>query len=428
MTLQARLAARGKLSEEMRIVAKDEGLTPNQVRQGVARGSIVILKSSAHEEAHPAAVGQGLRVKCNVNVGTSPDLCDLSLELEKVKVAVKHGTDTLMDLSLHGNLDEIRRALIKATDKPFGSVPVYQAIVEAKAKKGSTADMSEDDLFDVIERHIKDGVDFMTIHAGISKQTVEELAKHPRLMGIVSRGGCLLASWMKQNEKENPLLENFDSLLEMVQECDVTLSLGDALRPGCIFDSTDHHQVQELLTVARLVERAREKGVQVVVEGPGHLPLDQVVNNVKMAKSICKEAPFYVLGPLVTDVAPGLDQIVSAIGGAVAASAGADWLCVVTPSEHLGFPLVEDIKQGLLATKVAAHAADIVRLGKKASDWDYKIDLARVELDWSSQFKRALDPELARRIHQRVKSRSIGCSLCGEYCALSLSKRLRGSS
>ena len=421
MTTQMEAAREGRETEEMRIVAADEGETPQNIRRRVAEGTVIIARNIQRESVRPIGIGKGLRIKVNANIGTSLDMCDLNLEIEKAKIAIKYGADTVMDLSTGGDLDEIRRAIIKAVNSPVGTVPIYQAAIEAAKKKGSIVHMTEDDIFNTIEKHAKDGVDFMTVHCGVTKETVEKLAKQPRLMGIVSRGGTFLAAWMLNNGEENPLYKNYDYLLEIAAKYDFTLSLGDGLRPGCIFDSTDYYQIQELLTIGRLVERAREAGVQVMVEGPGHLPLNHVEINVRLAKSICKDAPFYVLGPIVTEIAPGYDHIVSAIGGALAGLAGADFLCYVTPSEHLGLPSLEDVKEGVIAARIAAHAADIVRLGDKASLKDLEMAKARANLDWKRQIENSVDPEKAIKIRGRTKLKSPEtCSMCSEYCAIKM--------
>ncbi|MEM0010234.1 MAG: phosphomethylpyrimidine synthase ThiC [Candidatus Bathyarchaeia archaeon] len=416
-------ALEGYETEEMRLVAEEEGESPQSIRMRVAEGSVIITRNIVRENVHPIGIGKGLRIKVNANIGTSPDLCDINLEMEKASVAVKYGADTIMDLSTGGNLDEIRRAILKTVKVPVGTVPIYQAAIEAARNKGSIVYMSEDDIFNVIERHAKDGVDFMTVHCGVTKDIVEKLAKQPRLMGIVSRGGVFLAAWMLHNGEENPLYKNYDYLLEIAAKYDFALSLGDGLRPGCIFDSTDYFQIQELLTIGRLVERARQAGVQAMVEGPGHLPLNHVEANVKLAKAICKEAPFYVLGPVVTEIAPGYDHIVAAIGGALAGLAGADFLCYVTPSEHLGLPTVEDVRDGVIAARIAAHAADIVRLGPKAAAKDLEMAKARASLNWKKQIENAIDPKRAMEIRGRVKLTSPEtCSMCSEYCAIKLLK------
>jgi phosphomethylpyrimidine synthase len=416
-------AKKGQITEEMRIVAKDEDVLPQRIRQRIAKGTVIITRNVQRENVHPTGIGEGLRTKINTNVGTSPDLCDLNLEIEKAKIAVKYGTDTLMDLSIGGNIDENRKAILKAVNVPIGTVPIYQAAIEAAKKRGAIIHMTEDDIFNTIERHAKDGVDFMTVHCGVTQQIVKRIAKHPRLMGIVSRGGTFLTAWIFHHEKENPLYANYDYLLEIAAEYDFALSLGDGLRPGCIFDSTDWPQIQELLTIGELVERARAANVQAMVEGPGHLPLNHVESNVQLEKSICKGAPFYVLGPVVTEIAPGYDHIVGAIGGALAGLAGADFLCYLTPSEHLGLPTLEDVKEGVIATKIAAHAVDIVKLGFKASARDLAMAKARANLDWKKQFENALDPEKAMKIRSRVKlKRPETCSMCSEYCALKVLK------
>jgi phosphomethylpyrimidine synthase len=412
-------AKKGQLTEEMRTVAKDEDEQPRRLLRRIAKGTVIIPRNVRRENVHPIGIGEGLRTKINTNIGTSPDLCDLDLEIKKAKIAVNYGTDTLMDLSINGNLDEIRRAVLKAVSVPVGTVPIYQAAIEAVKKKGAIIHMTEDDIFNAIEKHAKDGVDFMTVHCGVTQQIVQRIAKHPRLMGIVSRGGTFLTAWILHHKKENPLYENYDYLLEMATNYDFALSLGDGLRPGCIFDATDWHQIQELLTIGELVERARAANVQAMVEGPGHLPLNHVEPNVQLEKSVCKGAPFYVLGPIVTEIAPGYDHIVGAIGGALAGLAGADFLCYLTPSEHLGLPTLEDVKEGVIATKIAAHAVDIVKLGSKAMTRDLAMAKARAKLNWKEQFENALDPEKAMRIRSRVKlKRPETCSMCSEYCAL----------
>lgn len=414
-------AGLGQITDEMRIVAKDEAISPRKLCRRIAKGTVIITRNLERRRVHPIGIGEGLRIKVNANIGTSTDLCDPNLELEKARVAMKYGADTIMDLSIAGDLDIIRKSIIEAIEAPIGTVPIYQAAKEAVDKKGAIIHMTEDDIFNIIEKHARDGVDFMTIHCGVTKQLVEKLAKHPRIMGIVSRGGTLLAAWILYHEKENPLYANYDYLLEIAREYDFAISLGDGLRPGCIFDATDWAQIQELITIGELVEKARATRVQVMVEGPGHLPIDQVIANVKLEKAICKGAPLYVLGPVVTDIAPGYDHIVGAIGGALAGLAGADFLCYVTPAEHLALPSVEDVKEGVIAAKIAAHAANIVRLGVKASNRDLAIAKARANLNWNEQLKWALDPEKAKQIRERVKTKTPEvCSMCGNYCAIKI--------
>jgi len=418
---QIKAAKEGKITDEIRTVARDEGQSPQSIRQRLAEGKVIITRNTQRESVHPIGIGKGLSTKINANIGTSPDLCDLELEIEKAKIAVKYGADTIMDLSTAGDLDEIRRKIIKTVNVPLGTVPIYQTAIEVAKKKGSIMHMTEDDIFRTIEKHAKDGVDFMTVHCGVTQQIVKRLAKHPRLMGVVSRGGTFLAAWILHHKKENPLFANYDYLLEIATEYDFALSLGDGLRPGCIFDSTDWPQVQELLAIGELVERAKAANVQAMVEGPGHLPLNDIKANVQLEKSICNGAPFYVLGPVVTEIAPGYDHIVGAIGGALAGFAGADFLCYLTPSEHLGLPNLEDVKEGVIATKIAAHAVDIVKLGSKAAARDLAMAKARANLNWKKQIENALDPEKAMKIRGRVKLKSPEtCSMCSEYCAIKI--------
>ena len=414
----------GRITEEMRTVAESEGVSSERIRRGVAHGTLIIPRNIRREGGHPLGIGEGLRTKVNTNIGTSPDLCDLNLEVEKAKIAVRYGTDTLMDLSTGGSLDAIRQAILKAVNVPVGTVPIYQSAVEAVKKKGAIVHMTEDDIFGAIEAHARDGVDFMTVHCGVTQQIVKRIAEHPRLMGIVSRGGTFLAAWMLHHNKENPLYANYDYLLELAQKYDIALSLGDGLRPGSIFDATDWPQVQELLTIGELVKRARAANVQAMVEGPGHLPLDHIKFNVQLEKSVCKGAPFYVLGPLVTEIAPGYDHIVGAIGGAFAGLAGADFLCYLTPAEHLGLPTPQDVKEGVIATKIAAHAVDIVKLGSKAAAKDLEMAKARANLDWKKQLEIALDPDKAKEIRSRVALKSPeACSMCSQYCAIKILKK-----
>jgi len=423
MVNQVKAAKMGQITEEMQIVAKDEDESPRKICKRVAAGSVVITRNIERENVIPIGIGEGLRTKINTNVGTSTDMCDLNLEVEKAKIAVNYGTDTVMDLSTSGNLDEIRRAVLNAVNVPIGTVPIYETAIETVKNKGAIIHMDEDDIFNTIEKHAKDGVDFMTLHCGVTQQIVKRVAKHPRLMGIVSRGGTFLAAWILHHKKENPLYANYDYLLEIAKKYDFTLSLGDGLRPGCIFDATDWPQVQELLTIGELVERARAADVQAIVEGPGHLPLNQIESNVQLEKSVCKGAPFYVLGPVVTEIAPGYDHIVGAIGGTLAGLAGADFLCYLTPAEHLGLPTLEDVKEGVIVTKIAAHAVDIVKLGSKAAVRDLTVAKARANLDWKKQIENALDPEKAQKIRSRIKLKSPEtCSMCSQYCAIKILK------
>jgi phosphomethylpyrimidine synthase len=400
-------------------VAEREGISAEKVAKGVASGRIVIPYNPVHDPI-ALGIGEGLRVKVNVNLGTSMDASSPNEELEKAAVAIKHGADTIMDLSTGGDIDAIRRSIVKAVKVPIGSVPIYQAGLEL-ARKSSVVDMTVDDIFNGIERHAKDGIDFMTVHCGVTREAVELLRRTGRITDIVSRGGAFLAAWIVHNGEENPLWSDYDYLLELAQKYEFTLSLGDGLRPGCTADATDAAQIKELLTLGECVKRARETGVQSMVEGPGHVPLHQIEANVRLEKSVCDGAPFYVLGPLVTDIAPGYDHITGAIGGALAAWYGADFLCDVSPSEHLCLPTVEDIKVGTIASKIAAHAADMTR--GIDTNLDDDISLARKNLDWKRQFELCMDSELAGlRRQERGPSEEEVCSMCGEYCAIRIIK------
>jgi len=409
----------GKVTEEMVMVAKKEEVDVNILRRRIAEGKVVLPKNVGRD-CEVIGIGEGLTTKINANIGTSSEFCNLDYELEKAKTAVKYGADTIMDLSTGGDLDTIRRRILREIKVPVGTVPIYQAGIEAIQKHGAIVNMTEDEIFGVIEKHAKDGVDFMTIHAGITKEIVERLVKNPRVTGVVSRGGVFLASWILHNKKENPLYKNFDYLLEIAKKYDFCISLGDALRPGCLADASDWYQIQELLNVQRLVKKCWEANVQVMVEGPGHLPLNQVESHVLLEKSLCEGAPFYVLGPVVTDIGAGYDHIVGAIGGAVAAMAGADFLCYVTPAEHLGLPTVEDVKEGVIAAKIAAHTADLVKLGEKRLKIDFEMAKARAELNWEKQYMLSVDPEKAKELRERVKPKAGACTMCGEYCVFKI--------
>ena len=392
----------------------------------MADGTIVIPSNIKHANLVPGGIGQGLRTKINANIGTSSDYGDVNTELEKLRIAVDAGADTVMDLSTGGDIPTIRRAIIAASSVPIGTVPIYQAGIEAIEKYGAIVKMTADNIFAVIEENCRDGVDFITVHCGVTQPAIARLKQQGRVADVVSRGGAFLIGWMLYNERENPLYEQYDRLLELAKEFDVTLSLGDGMRPGSLADATDRPQLEELLSLGELVERAWQAGVQVMVEGPGHLPLNQIEANVQLEKTICKGAPFYVLGPLVTDVAAGYDHITGAIGGAMAAAAGADFLCYVTPAEHLGLPDAEDVRQGVIASRIAAHAADIVKGVKGASDWDRKMSMARKKLDWEEQARLSLDPERSRKGHTVHVSSGTACSMCGKYCAMALMEKYLG--
>lgn len=425
---QLELAKEGTISPQMRLVAENEGVEVEFIRRGVAEGTIVIPANTNHTSLVPCGIGQGLKTKVNANIGTSSDFGDTDTELEKLRVATSCGADTVMDLSTGGDISNIRRAIIASSPVPIGTVPIYQAGIEAIDKRGAIVKMTVDDLFAGLEEHARDGVDFITVHCGVTRSAVDKLREQGRVADVVSRGGAFLIGWMLHNEHENPLYEYYDRLLEIAREFDVTLSLGDGMRPGCLADATDRAQLEELLVIGELVSRARAAGVQAMVEGPGHLPLNQIEANVQLEKTICQRAPFYVLGPLVTDVAAGYDHITGAIGGAIAGAAGADFLCYVTPAEHLSLPDPEDVRQGVIASRIAAHAADIVKGIKGASEWDRKMGVARKKLDWEEQARLSLDPELARQVHSKHASTGKACSMCGKFCAMELVEKYLGVS
>jgi len=417
---QVELARKGVVSPQVKHVAKQEGVQSDFVLQGLIEGTIVIPANPNHKNLIPCGIGKGLKTKVNANIGTSSDFCDLDTELRKLQAAIDSGSDTVMDLSTEGDISAIRRALTTSSPLPIGTVPIYQAGIEAIKKHGTIVDMTVGEIFAVIEEQAKDGVDFMTVHCGVTQASVARLKNQGRITDIVSRGGAFLTGWMLHNEEENPLYQYYDRLLDLAHKYGFALSLGDGLRPGSIADATDRAQIEELIIQGELVKRARKAKVQVFVEGPGHLPLDQIASNVQLAKSLCHGAPFYVLGPLVTDIGTGYDHITGAIGGAIAAAAGTDFLCYVTPTEHLSLPDVEDVKQGVIASRIAAHAGDIVKGIKGAKEWDEKMSIARKNLDWATQAKLSLDPQLSRQIHSKIPTREKTCSMCGKYCALAI--------
>ena len=412
-------ALKGIITKEMKRVAAEEGISPEWLREKVASGRIIIPANRKHKGLQAIGIGEGLRIKVNTNLGTSSDHVDLEEELRKLEVSIQAGTDTVMDLSTGGDIDAVRKEIIRHSSIPVGTVPIYEAAIEAARSRNALAKMRVDDLFEVIERQAEEGVDFITVHCGVTRSSVERLRRDPRLMGVVSRGGSFLIEWMIYNAQENPLYEQFDRLLEIAKKYDMSLSLGDGLRPGCLADATDRPQVEETIILGELAERAWAEGVQVMIEGPGHVPLDQIEANVLLEKRLCKGAPFYVLGPLVTDISPGYDHITCAIGGAIAGRAGADFLCYVTPSEHLKLPTIEDVREGVIATRIAAHAADIARGNKKAIEQDVEMAKARKNFDWERQIQLAIDPEKARRYHEEGKSgKEDVCTMCGEFCAI----------
>lgn len=413
------LARAGVITESMEEVARDECVSPQDVAEGIASGTIVITRNRVHKKVRSLGIGKGLRTKINANIGTSPDQVSLDLELKKLSAAIEAGADTVMDLSTGGDLDQVRRAVLENSTVPVGTVPIYQAVCDTVRKRKHIGEMGVDDLFEVIEHQAADGVDFVTVHCGVTRRAIEALKQQGRLTDIVSRGGAFLAEWMADNDSENPLYEFYDRLLEIARRYEVTLSLGDGLRPGSLADATDRAQLEELIVIGDLVDRARAAGVQTIVEGPGHVPLNQVEANVLLEKRLCKGAPFYVLGPLVTDVSPGYDHISGAIGGAVAASVGADFLCYVTPSEHLRLPTVEDVREGVIASRIAAHAGDVARGLNGARNWDDRMSQARKALDWKGMFELSVDPEKSKRYRSESTPKdSELCTMCGQFCAM----------
>lgn len=401
--------------------ARHEKVSAEELTKNLGDGLVAIPCNKRSKLAQPFAVGKGVSTKINANIGTSKDRPDIEPELEKLKVALQAGADAVMDLSTGGDLKEIRQSIKELCPVPLGTVPIYQVAVEAiEQKKRKIREMDVDHMLKVIEEQAIEGVDFMTLHCGLTLGAIERLCAKKRLMGVVSRGGSLLMEWMLYHKQENPLYERYDDILAIAKEHEVTLSLGDGLRPGCLADATDGAQIHELIILGELTLRAWEKGVQVIIEGPGHVPLNQVVSNMQIQKQLCYGAPFYVLGPLVTDIAPGYDHITSAIGGAIAASAGADFLCYVTPAEHLRLPNLEDVKEGVIASKIAAHAADIVKGIPGAIEKDIEMAKARHALDWEKQIALAINPDKARAFWEESKKdgQPSACTMCGEYCAV----------
>ncbi|MBE0433919.1 phosphomethylpyrimidine synthase ThiC [candidate division WOR-3 bacterium] len=409
-------------------IAKKEGVSVKYLTQSIKQGRIVLLKNRLRR-IRPLAVGEGLTAKVNANIGTSPDVADLKIELKKLSVAVQAGADTVMDLSTGGDIDKIRRAIIKHSTVPIGTVPIYQVAIEARKKRKSFVRASADEIFEVIERHLADGVDFVTVHCGVTRDSIKGMDRKGRVCGVVSRGGSMMIEWMQYSKKENPLYEYYDRLLDIAGEYEATLSLGDGLRPGAIADATDEYQIRELMIIGELVKRARDAKVKVMVEGPGHIPINEIEANIMLEKNVCDGAPFYVLGPLVTDIGAGYDHIVAAIGGALAAYHGADFLCYVTPSEHLGLPNVEEVKDGVIATKLAGHAADIARGIGNARQIDLEVSRARYDLNWKKMLKLLAAPDKAERIYKRSRSKMKDtCTMCGEFCAMRKTREVFGRS
>jgi len=418
-------AGKGIVTDEMVSVARYEGLSPEYIREGLASGTIVIPINKLKNLEYVRGIGKGLRTKINANIGSSPYHMDIKEELRKLKAAIAYGADSVMDLSLGCSLNAIRKKIIKASPVMIGTVPVYQTAYDLSRKKKDITDMTISDFLKTVESQAKEGVDFMTIHSGVNLNALNALERQTRILDVVSRGGAFMVSWMKKNSKESPLYAHYDDILDILAEYDVTISLGDGMRPGSVADATDRAQITELVTLGELAQRAREKGVQAMIEGPGHVPLNMVEENIRLQKSLCGGAPFYVLGPLVTDCASGYDHIAGAIGGALAAFMGADFLCYVTPAEHLRLPTVEHVIDGVIASKIAAHAADLARGMKYAWERDIAMAKARKELDWETQIELSFNPENARTLRE---SSEIGdsdvCTMCGEFCAI---KRIRES-
>jgi len=421
---QLEMARQGQISEEMKSCAKKEGVSPEFIRQGLEKGTIVICRNVKHSSIEPLAIGEGLRTKINANIGTSKDHVDLALELNKLRVATEAGADAVMDLSTGGDLAMIRKAIIEKAKVALGTVPIYQTACKMIEDKKAISEMRADDIFAVIEENGRDGVDFITVHCGVTQHSVAFIEKQSRVLGIVSRGGSMTANWMACNNQENPLYEQYERLLEIARQFDMVLSLGDGLRPGAIADATDQAQLQELIILGDLARRARAAGVQVMIEGPGHVPLKDIEANIKLQKKICQGAPFYVLGPLPTDIAPGYDHITSAIGGAIAGAAGADFLCYVTPAEHLRLPTLEDVREGVIAACIAAHIADIAKDIPGAKERDHRMSASRKIFDWQGQVDLSIDPIKAAALLEKSKQAGDeGCTMCGEFCAIKLGKR-----
>lgn len=424
-TTQMDAAKKGIITREMEIVANKESKNPEEIRSLVAEGKVAIPANINHKSLSPEGVGQGLKTKINVNLGISKDCCDCDRELEKVRTALDMGAEAIMDLSNYGKTAEMREAIVNMSTAMLGTVPIYDALGYYDK---DLKDLTAKEFLEVVEKHGQDGVDFVTIHAGLNREAVETVKRNKRLTNIVSRGGSLLFAWMEINNAENPFFEYYDELLDICAKYDITLSLGDALRPGSINDASDASQIKELITLGELTKRAWEKNVQVIIEGPGHMALNEIEANMVMQKRLCHGAPFYVLGPLVTDVAPGYDHITSAIGGAIAATYGADFLCYVTPAEHLRLPNLDDMKEGIIASKIAAHAADIAKGVKNARSWDNEMSKARADLNWERMFDLAIDPAKARRYRAESKPHDEeSCSMCGKMCSMrTMNKILNG--
>ena len=421
-TTQMDAARKGIITKEMEIAAKKENMDVKELMEYMAKGQVIIPCNKLHTSIEPNAIGSMLKTKINVNLGISRDWKDMDMEIEKVNNAVKMGAESIMDLSSYGDTRTFRKRLTKECPAMIGTVPIYDAVVYYHKP---LKEITSKEWIDIVRMHAEDGVDFMTIHCGINKATAGRFKANRRLTNIVSRGGSIIFAWMEMTGEENPFYEHYDEILDICREYDITMSVGDACRPGCLKDASDISQIEELVTLGELTARAWEKDVQVMVEGPGHMPMNQIAANMEIQKTICKGAPFYVLGPLVTDIAPGYDHITAAIGGAIAAASGASFLCYVTPAEHLRLPSLDDVKEGIIASRIAAHAADIAKGVKGAIEWDHQMSLARKKLDWEEMFDICIDPEKARRYRAEAKpEKEDTCSMCGNFCAVKNMNRI----
>lgn len=421
-TTQMDAARKGIITKEMEIAAKKENMDVKELMEYMAKGQVIIPCNKLHTSIEPNAIGSMLKTKINVNLGISRDWKYMDMEIEKVNNAVKMGAESIMDLSSYGDTRTFRKRLTKECPAMIGTVPIYDAVVYYHKP---LKEITSKEWIDIVRMHAEDGVDFMTIHCGINKATAGRFKANRRLTNIVSRGGSIIFAWMEMTGEENPFYEHYDEILDICREYDITMSLGDACRPGCLKDASDISQIEELVTLGELTARAWEKDVQVMVEGPGHMPMNQIAANMEIQKTICKGAPFYVLGPLVTDIAPGYDHITAAIGGAIAAASGASFLCYVTPAEHLRLPSLDDVKEGIIASRIAAHAADIAKGVKGAIEWDHQMSLARKKLDWEEMFDICIDPEKARRYRAEAKpEKEDTCSMCGNFCAVKNMNRI----
>ena len=416
---QIEFAKKNIITKEMRSIAKHEGISAEFIRKGIANGTIVILRNYFRlptSDFRIVGIGRNLKIKVNANIGTSPMNINIGYERQKVLTAIKYGADAVMDLSTGGNISKIRKMVIETSAVPVGTVPLYGLLCELSHRKKRFVDATAEQMFGEIEKQLSDGVDFVTVHCGLTLKALKILKNKKRLVGIVSRGGSFLAEWMLHNKKENPLYENFDELIDIVKKYDAVISLGDGLRPGCIADNTDDAQIEELKTLGKLQKYALVRNVQTMIEGPGHVPINQIEKNIRLEKKYCHNAPLYVLGPLTTDIAPGYDHITSAIGGALAGYYGADFLCYVTPAEHLGLPDLEDVKNGVIASRIAAHSAEIARGYKNSLRMDYELSKARKNFNWKKQKAFSINPsEFEKRLS--AKSKDV-CSMCGEFCAM----------